>query len=159
MASVGRGSGFGTQKYDIELKPDERSLVKIEVKLQDAEVSVKATEVELLGKILFEAGKATIKPESFKLVDEIAANLVADRTIHLVEIQGHTDSQGDDASNLTLSQERVDAVVKALVTRGVEAERLRAKGYGEAKPIATNDTAEGREQNRRVEFVILQRTE
>ena len=154
-----RGSGFGTQKYDIDLKPDERSLVKIEVKLQDAEVAVKATAVELLGKILFEAGKAEIKPESFKLVDEIAANLVADRTIHLVEIQGHTDGQGDDASNLKLSQERVDSVYQALVARGVERERLRAKGYGESKPIASNDTTTGREQNRRVEFVILERTE
>lgn len=154
-----RGPGFGTQKYDIELKPDEKSLVKLEVKLQDAEVAVQATEVALLGKILFEAGKADIKPESMKLIDEVAANLVADRTIKLVEIRGYTDSQGDDPSNLKLSQARVDSVYKALVARGVEPERLQAKGFGETKPIATNDTAEGREQNRRVEFVILQRTE
>jgi OOP family OmpA-OmpF porin len=69
-----------------------------------------------------------------------------------VEIRGYTDSSGSDALNLRLSQERADAVKTYLVERGVDASRLVAKGYGEADPIANNDTPEGRTQNRRVEM-------
>jgi len=72
-----------------------------------------------------------------------------------VEVQGHTDNRGSAALNKTLSQARADAVRKALILRGVSAERLVTKGYGPDKPIDENSTDEGRQKNRRVQFVIL----
>ncbi|MFN8711843.1 MAG: OmpA family protein, partial [Bacteroidota bacterium] len=71
-----------------------------------------------------------------------------------LSIEGHTDNQGDDAKNLDLSQRRANAVMKYLTDKGVDAKRLRATGYGETKPVDTNDTAPGRAKNRRVEFKI-----
>jgi len=89
------------------------------------------------------------------VIDAVAATLLAHPQIKKVEVQGHTDADGNDASNLQLSQDRVDTVVDLLIDMGVEADRLIPKGYGETLPIADNNTAAGREQNRRVEFVIL----
>ncbi|MDV7400154.1 OmpA family protein, partial [Arthrospira platensis SPKY1] len=72
-----------------------------------------------------------------------------------VEIEGHTDAQGAEAYNQTLSQRRADSVKKALVTRyGIAAERVKAIGYGESRPVASNDTAAGRAENRRVVAVM-----
>lgn len=71
-----------------------------------------------------------------------------------VEIQGHASSEGDDEYNLRLSQDRTETVREYLIQRGVDPDRLRAKGYGETQPVATNDTEEGRKQNRRVEFKL-----
>ncbi|MBV9147494.1 MAG: OmpA family protein, partial [Acidobacteria bacterium] len=72
-----------------------------------------------------------------------------------LEIGGHTDATGDPAKNMSLSQQRADSVRKILVSQGVDASRLSAKGYGSTKPIGSNDTLEGKAQNRRVEFVKL----
>ena len=71
-----------------------------------------------------------------------------------VEVQGHTDSQGDDDFNLKLSQRRAESVRLYLIKRGITSDRLDPKGYGETVPIADNRTSDGRAQNRRVEFVI-----
>ncbi len=76
-----------------------------------------------------------------------------------MRIEGHTDSQGDDAFNLDLSQRRANSVRRYLVEQGITAERLEAVGYGETKPVDTNKTAAGRENNRRVEFTILETAE
>jgi outer membrane protein OmpA-like peptidoglycan-associated protein len=75
----------------------------------------------------------------------------------LVEIQGHTDTQGGKAHNRRLSQSRSDSVKAALVKRGIDANRLVTKGYGQEVPVADNATPAGREKNRRVEFKILER--
>jgi outer membrane protein OmpA-like peptidoglycan-associated protein len=74
----------------------------------------------------------------------------------VLEIAGYTDNVGDPSANLTLSQQRADAVRSELVRNGVAASMLVAKGYGEAKPIASNDSAEGRFRNRRIEYHVLQ---
>jgi len=74
-----------------------------------------------------------------------------------VQVQGHTDSRGRSAMNLALSQARAEAVVGALIRRGIAPPRLMARGYGPARPLATNTTRQGREKNRRVEFRVLQR--
>jgi outer membrane protein OmpA-like peptidoglycan-associated protein len=72
-----------------------------------------------------------------------------------IEISGHTDSTGDAAANLQLSKDRANVVYQELIKNGVEATRLTATGYGSAKPVATNDTEDGRQKNRRTEFKIL----
>ena len=92
---------------------------------------------------------------SYDILDEVAAVLVANPDIELVEIAGHTDSDGPQSTNLELSQRRAEAVVAYLVKEGVSADRLVAKGYGESTPIDSNSSSEGKANNRRVEFVIL----
>ena len=90
------------------------------------------------------------------LLTEVANLLIEHPEIVKIEVQGHTDDKGDNASNKDLSQRRVDAVVKFLVTQGVDVARLVPVGYGEEKPIASNKTEPGRAQNRRVQFMILE---
>lgn len=104
--------------------------------------------------INFDVNKASIKPESMGTLNTIA-NMMKDHPELKFEIGGHTDSDGDDASNLKLSQDRADAVKAKLVTLGVDASKLTTKGYGKTKPIGDNKTFEGKAENRRVEFVTL----
>ena len=103
--------------------------------------------------IQFETGKDVIKKQSFLILDNVVKVMKENAEYKLV-INGHTDNQGDDAKNLTLSQNRANAVKKYLSDKGVDASRLTATGYGETKPIDTNDTKEGRAKNRRVEFTV-----
>ena len=109
-------------------------------------VVVQPKMVELREKVQFDTGKATLKPESGPLLDEIANVLRAHPEVTSVVIEGHTDSTGGASFNQRLSQARADAVMEALVDRGVEKERLSAKGFGPTRPIASNDTPEGRER-------------
>jgi outer membrane protein OmpA-like peptidoglycan-associated protein len=119
-------------------------------------VVVTETKIELKQTVFFDTNKATIKLVSYKLLDEVAQALQDHPKIQ-VEVQGHTDSQGDDDFNLKLSQRRAAAVRDYLIGRKVDPDRMVAKGYGENVPIADNRTAEGRSMNRRVEFVITAR--
>lgn len=107
------------------------------------------------GKIYYDTNKATIKPVSFPVLDEVVSVMNAHSEITMVEVQGHTDARASDAYNLKLSQARADASRKYLISKGISPEKLTAVGYGESKPIATNDTADGMSQNRRTEFVIV----
>jgi len=109
--------------------------------------------IELKQTIYFEFKKAVIKPVSFALLDEVALALTDNPKI-MVRIEGHTDAVGNDKTNLKLSQKRADAVRTYLVKKGIDPARMEAMGYGETVPIADNRTQEGRDQNRRVEFVI-----
>lgn len=105
-----------------------------------------------LHNILFETGKATLKAESAAALQPVIDVLTADSTLRL-EIQGHTDNTGTKAANLTLSQQRADAVREYLVTTGgIAAVRLTAVGLGDTMPVAPNTTEDGRAQNRRVEL-------
>lgn len=119
-------------------------------------VVVTETKIELRQTVYFDTRKAKIKPVSFPLLDDVAKAL-ADHPKISVRIEGHTDSQGADRFNLTLSQRRAEAVRTYLIAKGIEKERMVAKGYGERVPIADNRTSDGRGQNRRVEFVITAR--
>ncbi|SNY92532.1 OmpA-OmpF porin, OOP family [Cohaesibacter sp. ES.047] len=104
--------------------------------------------------ILFESGMAAISPDSFGLLDTLI--YTARRcTDNRIQIEGHTDSDGDDAANQALSERRAGAVADYLVSAGITADRLEAKGFGEDQPVASNDTPEGKAKNRRIEFVIL----
>lgn len=119
-------------------------------------VEIVGNEVKIKEKIMFDLGKATIKPESDKLIDEIATVLKEKgQDIDLIEVGGHADKQGEDKANVKLTQERAKAVVEALVKRGVDAKKLRGKGYGEFCPEDTGDTPDAHEKNRRVQFAIL----
>ena len=100
----------------------------------------------------FETNKAVIKASSEVNVKALAEQLGKCATVK-GEIGGHTDNVGSAAGNEKLSQARADALKTALVKAGVAADRLSAKGYGDAKPMADNTTDEGRQKNRRVEFV------
>lgn len=112
--------------------------------------------IEIDETILFESGKALIKERSKRVLDQVALQILAHPYIIAVRIEGHTDSAGDENANLRLSQARAEAVRDYLVLRGVPLDKLEAQGFGEAEPIDTNDTFEGRARNRRVEFVIEQ---
>ncbi len=100
----------------------------------------------------FDTGKATIRPDSAKTLDDAAAALKTVPTMK-IEVGGHTDNVGTPEANQKLSQERAQAVMAALVQRGIKADRMTAKGYGQTTPVADNRTEEGRGKNRRVELV------
>lgn len=107
-----------------------------------------------LNNIFFETGKAELQEESFNELNRVVEMLNQNPKM-TIELSGHTDNVGNDASNKKLSQERADACKKYLVEKGIDENRLKSVGYGEDKPVASNDTAEGQAQNRRVEFTIL----
>ena len=111
--------------------------------------------IQILDKVQFETGSDKLLPVSFPLLDQVAQVMVDNPQIELVEIQGHTDSTGAAAYNRTLSNKRAESVKRYLTEHGVARARLTAKGFGPDMPVASNDTAEGREANRRVEFKIL----
>ncbi|RJO72747.1 MAG: OmpA family protein [Myxococcales bacterium] len=105
--------------------------------------------------ITFDTGKATIKPSSYSTLDD-AVNLMKKYPYIILEIQGHTDSTGGVKTNKRLSQDRADSVKAYMVSKGVDGARIKTKGFGPDKPVADNKTAAGREQNRRIDFVIIE---
>ncbi|MBP5498917.1 MAG: OmpA family protein [Muribaculaceae bacterium] len=102
--------------------------------------------------ILFETGKATLKGESMDEIQKVADYMKKNPNVRF-EVQGHTDNQGSDKINDPLSQQRAEAVVKALVGLGVDEWNLKPVGKGSHEPVADNKTDEGRAKNRRVEFI------
>jgi outer membrane protein OmpA-like peptidoglycan-associated protein len=119
-------------------------------------VVITREKIEIKDKIYFDTGLATIQARSFRLLEQIASVLKSHPEIKLVQIEGHTDSTGSAETNRKLSNDRANSVRDFLVSKGVEAARLRAVGFGPDRPVDTNETAEGREKNRRVEFNIVE---
>lgn len=105
-------------------------------------------------RLTFETGKATLKPESQEQLKNIAEILKAYPKV-AIKIGGYTDNTGDPQANLSLSQQRADAVMAELVKMGVDASRMEAKGYGQEHPIADNATEEGRAKNRRIDLKVV----
>ena len=124
-----------------------------DTKSKDVEVTAQA--IRIKKSVYFARGLDTILPNSFTILDSVAEVLRDNAFITKVRVEGNTDSEGPDDLNLELSQRRAESVIAYLVTKGVTADRLEAKGYGETQPIATNATPLGRAKNRRVEFKIL----
>jgi outer membrane protein OmpA-like peptidoglycan-associated protein len=120
-------------------------------------VIVQRGKLEIMDKIYFETDKDEILPRSFPLLDQIAGTIKGHPEIRLIEVQGHADERGDDEHNLDLTDRRAHSVMRALEDRDVSLGRLRAKGYGETKPICTQHNEECWSKNRRVEFIIIQR--
>ncbi len=119
-------------------------------------VEVRDNKIEIHEKIQFDFDKATIKPESNSLMDEIASVITKNPQIKRIRVEGYASSEGDAGHNMTLSAQRAQAVMKYLVGHGIAAKELTSIGYGVEKPIADNSTDDGREKNRRVEFAILE---
>ena len=119
--------------------------------------SVKITDTQLLvsSKIYFDFDKATIKEVSHPILDAVAETLLSNPHINHIRIEGHTDNEGTENYNQTLSENRARAVMLYLLAKGVPEERLSYKGYGYSRPKAANTTEEGKAINRRVEFTII----
>jgi OOP family OmpA-OmpF porin len=122
-------------------------------------VKIGTDDIKILQRVEFATGKDAIQgAPSFAVLDAVASALKLHPEIFLVEVSGHTDNVGVAADNKALSQKRAEAVVKYIVGKGIDANRLQAKGYGAEKPIADNKTKAGQQKNRRVEFTILKST-
>lgn len=138
--------------------PETYSLTIVEKGEVEQEITANAILKELneTGKAIlyinFDSGKSTIKKESFPVVEQIIEMMKQANDIK-ISIEGHTDSDGNNESNLKLSEQRAKAVVDAIVKSGVDKSRLSSAGFGEEKPIADNSTEEGKAKNRRVELI------
>ncbi|MCB9557831.1 MAG: OmpA family protein [Deltaproteobacteria bacterium] len=120
--------------------------------------TITPTRIDIKERIGFALGKTALTDASKKVLDTVAELINKTPSIKLIRVEGHTDNRGSAAKNLKLSQQRASAVRRYLIGKGVAAGRLQAVGYGDKRPIASNDTKEGRRDNRRVEFIIVQRT-
>jgi len=114
------------------------------------------TRIELREKVQFAKDSHRILEVSYPVLDEAAATILAEPRIKKIRIEGHASADGNDAHNLDLSARRARAVRQYFVTKGVPEGKLISEGYGETKPIADNDTPEGREANRRVEINVIE---
>ena len=112
----------------------------------------KGTKIATVGAANFDFDKATIKPSGRDVLDGAVKTLRDNPSLHVV-VEGHTDSIGSDAYNQKLSERRAKAVRDYLVREGIDASRITTRGYGKSRPVASNDTAEGRAQNRRAEII------
>jgi outer membrane protein OmpA-like peptidoglycan-associated protein len=121
--------------------------------LADVKEDQRGTVVTLSGSVLFASNKSTLLPAAETRLNEVGEALMTSKERN-VTVEGHTDSRGTDDANISLSQRRAEAVRSYLVSRGYEADRIQARGMGKAQPIASNDSAEGRANNRRVEIVL-----
>lgn len=119
-------------------------------------IPIEEGQIVRLNNIFFAFGKSALSTESFPELDRIAITMNENKKL-FVEIGGHTDNIGSAESNLKLSQDRADAVREYLIGKGIEPDRVASKGYGETVPVAKNDTPEGQQTNRRVEFKILKK--
>jgi outer membrane protein OmpA-like peptidoglycan-associated protein len=120
-------------------------------------VVISGKEITIKQQIQFALDSAVILPDSFGLLTEIADTLIRHGEIKRVEVQGHTDNSGTPDHNKILSEQRAEAVVAWLTQHGVTSDRLVARGYGQEKPLVPNVTAGNRAQNRRVQFIILEK--
>lgn len=151
-AAAGGAIGGGVGYYM------DRQEAKLRAKLKDSGVRVErnGNNITLImpGNITFNTNSADVKP-SFNNVLSSVADVLKEFNKTLLEISGHTDSTGSASYNLQLSEQRARSVANELQKHGVAANRIITRGYGEQKPIATNGTAAGRQQNRRVELLLV----
>ncbi len=147
---------LGEERDDLLVESRDRQIRVLETEL--AELQADRTErglvVTLSDEILFDVDQAELKPGGMQQLARVAEFLVENPDRNVL-IEGHTDSTAPDAYNLALSQRRANAVEDFLITQGVDPTRMSSDGYGEQLPIASNDTAAGRQANRRVELVVL----
>jgi outer membrane protein OmpA-like peptidoglycan-associated protein/tetratricopeptide (TPR) repeat protein len=147
---------FYSERFELNTLNTEKSAFEIEVYLQPIkDVVAEENEPIILKNILFETGSYQLKEESFFELDQLF-RLLSDNSKLKIEVRGHTDNVGDDAANQLLSENRAKSVYDYLVQKGISKDRLTFVGFGESKPIASNESEIGREINRRTEFITKQ---
>ncbi|MDP8999688.1 MAG: OmpA family protein, partial [Myxococcota bacterium] len=144
---------------DVKVRQDNATDLMLRPKPKQANVQITANEITIKQQIQFALDSAVILPESFGLLTEIADTIIRHPEVRRVEVQGHTDNSGTPDHNRILSDQRADAVRAWLVQHGVQSDRLVAKGFGQDKPLVPNVTAQNRARNRRVQFIILEKSE
>jgi outer membrane protein OmpA-like peptidoglycan-associated protein len=143
-----------TQNAQAQLAQQQAESQRLAKQMEDLQASQTARGIVLtLGDVLFDTGRAELKPGATRPIEQIASFL-SEHPERSVQVEGFTDSQGGDDYNLELSQKRADAVAMAIIQRGVAAERVRALGYGEGFPKASNTSDGSRQLNRRVEIIV-----
>jgi outer membrane protein OmpA-like peptidoglycan-associated protein len=154
------------ENYLVKMQPftvAARETVEVEINLapkpRRSLVQVRRRVIQIRRQINFATDSAEILPTSFDLMEQIADVMIRNPDIALVEIQGHTDNRGRPQHNQELSQQRADSVRQWLVEHGVQGSRLEAMGYGMSQPLVPNITPANRARNRRVQFIIKERTE
>ena len=133
MPKAREGQSYGKTRFTIKYEPPK---------------------VYTLDNVYFDVGKAKLRDKSFTELNELVDYMKRKKNIE-IEIAGHTDNTGSKEDNLKLSQRRASRVKKYLINKGIDARRIKAKGYGEDQPVAGNNTKEGRQKNRRTEVRII----
>jgi outer membrane protein OmpA-like peptidoglycan-associated protein len=142
LAGAGIGHYLERQQQEIDQIPDANVQPQGEGLL-----------VAFPGDVLFDSGSSALAPGAYGRLDQLADSLNRYPDTDVI-VKGHTDGSGDDGYNQTLSEQRADAVRRYLIAKGVAPARITSVGFGESMPLATNSTAEGRQQNRRVEIEL-----
>jgi outer membrane protein OmpA-like peptidoglycan-associated protein len=149
--------GLGCQAK-VQIKTPEPPKPEPVAKAEEPKPEPKKVEyIDIADRIQFRTGRAELLEPSKATLDAVAQTLSDHPEIALVEIEGHTDAVGSPENNLALSTRRAEAVRDYLVGKQVDEKRLTPRGYGDSQPVADNDTREGREQNRRVQFRVVER--
>ncbi len=154
---VVEASGFMPAKYMLdpaEANDVNRVIKNIELTV-GSEKKHEAGQVMLLNNLIFQVGKSKISPESYPELD-LVVNMMAENDNMVIQLEGHTDYQGDAAENMKLSRQRVEAVKEYLVSRGIKSKRIQTKAFGGTMPLSRDNTPEAHRINRRVELRILQ---
>ena len=153
-AGVGAAAGAGTGAYmDVQARKLRQELLNTGVQVQEANGQIYLI---MPGNITFDSNDANIKP-AFQSVLNSIAKVINEYSKTMVQVNGYTDSTGSAATNNSLSLMRANSISNYLRLRGVNGNRIVSNGYGSSNPIASNATAAGREQNRRVEIVLINR--
>ncbi len=150
-----RANGYKAKRLDATISQGQ--VTELEVMLDPAKARVTKEKIEILDKVFFDLNKASIKPESFQLLDDVAEILRDNPDISKIRIEGHTDSRGSASYNKKLSDRRAKSVRQYLMDQGIDPDRMDAEGFGEERPVDTAENKTAWDQNRRVEFVIVSR--
>ena len=149
---IARVEGYAVETRNEQIVEDRTTTVTIP--LRNTKVELKADRIDIKGKVYFDTAKATIKSDSFDLLNEVAQVLKDHPEILKLRIEGHTDSRGSASYNLQLSTDRAASVRQYLIDQGVGGDRLVSEGFGETQPIDPRENATAWEQNRRVVFFV-----
>ncbi len=149
--------GYRSAIQSLEVAPGDKS--QLGFSLAEARVEVTTERIEIDESIFFETNRATIKPESFDLLDEVSELLVEHPELVRIRIEGHTDSRGSASYNLELSEARAASVRAYLIQKGVEGNRMESEGFGESRPEVEGDGEAVWARNRRVDFFVVERTD
>ena len=155
--AVVKAAGYFQQGTALVVEPLGATIVNFTLKKLPTKrlTSVSKDKIEISSRIPFEFGKARLLKAAEFVLDDVVDVLLANPQLGRVRVEGHSDSTGSELMNTALSGQRAEAVVEYLVARGIPAPRLEAVGIGGERPLAPNDTEEGRAKNRRVEFVLV----